>query len=209
MSPWILACGIYFKEAGLYTSLGVLLLAKPLAYCAFISAFRYRVNDWRPMTGKRVVALAALRAALGLVLVGAGAAAFALLDAQVTVAAWAFLYGERVFSWWLVGRYGALVRARRLAGWIICGTLLNVAFDAAVVAGPLVGPWGPLVIVGTTAMLIGGLMAVGRRESLRARFPMPGRCGACGYDLTANVSGRCPECGTTRHTARPTVAQAA
>jgi hypothetical protein len=24
----------------------------------------------------------------------------------------------------------------------------------------------------------------------------PGLCAACGYDLTANVSGRCPECGT-------------
>lgn len=22
-------------------------------------------------------------------------------------------------------------------------------------------------------------------------------CGACGYDLTGNVSGRCPECGTS------------
>jgi hypothetical protein len=23
----------------------------------------------------------------------------------------------------------------------------------------------------------------------------PGHCGKCGYDLTGNVSGRCPECG--------------
>ncbi|HUU97653.1 MAG TPA: hypothetical protein VM487_18105 [Phycisphaerae bacterium] len=28
----------------------------------------------------------------------------------------------------------------------------------------------------------------------RRRFP-PGHCQKCGYDLTANVSGRCPECG--------------
>jgi hypothetical protein len=26
-------------------------------------------------------------------------------------------------------------------------------------------------------------------------LPDPGKCG-CGYDLTGNVSGRCPECGT-------------
>ena len=26
-------------------------------------------------------------------------------------------------------------------------------------------------------------------------FP-PGHCQKCGYDLTGNVSGRCPECGT-------------
>jgi hypothetical protein len=28
----------------------------------------------------------------------------------------------------------------------------------------------------------------------RRPFP-PGRCATCGYDLTGNVSGRCPECG--------------
>ncbi len=28
----------------------------------------------------------------------------------------------------------------------------------------------------------------------RRRFP-PGHCQRCGYDLTGNVSGRCPECG--------------
>ncbi len=28
------------------------------------------------------------------------------------------------------------------------------------------------------------------------RRPRPGCCKACGYDLTGNVSGRCPECGT-------------
>lgn len=28
------------------------------------------------------------------------------------------------------------------------------------------------------------------------RAPLPGCCSNCGYDLTGNVSGRCPECGT-------------
>ena len=28
------------------------------------------------------------------------------------------------------------------------------------------------------------------------RLPPPGHCQRCGYDLTGNVSGRCPECGT-------------
>ena len=31
----------------------------------------------------------------------------------------------------------------------------------------------------------------------RRRIP-PGHCRKCGYDLTGNVSGRCPECGTAR-----------
>ena len=35
---------------------------------------------------------------------------------------------------------------------------------------------------------------------VRGRRKVPGACRACGYDLTGNVSGRCPECG------RPTAA---
>jgi hypothetical protein len=27
------------------------------------------------------------------------------------------------------------------------------------------------------------------------RKPPPGHCGSCGYNLTGNVSGKCPECG--------------
>jgi len=35
------------------------------------------------------------------------------------------------------------------------------------------------------------------------RFP-PGHCQKCGYDLTGNVSGRCPECGVPLSRERPT-----
>lgn len=37
------------------------------------------------------------------------------------------------------------------------------------------------------------------------RIP-PGHCTTCGYDLTGNVSGRCPECGVTVTKPRPVVA---
>jgi hypothetical protein len=30
---------------------------------------------------------------------------------------------------------------------------------------------------------------------MRAKLHDPGHCVSCGYDLTGNVSGRCPECG--------------
>ena len=34
--------------------------------------------------------------------------------------------------------------------------------------------------------------SIGRRERRRKR----GYCAECGYDLTGNISGACPECGT-------------
>ena len=50
--------------------------------------------------------------------------------------------------------------------------------------------WPALLTVGPpTAFLWGIDWWIGRR-----RFP-PGHCQKCGYDLTGNVSGRCPECG--------------
>ncbi|MCC6358027.1 MAG: hypothetical protein IT450_04735 [Phycisphaerales bacterium] len=46
--------------------------------------------------------------------------------------------------------------------------------------------WSPVaVLVPPTALLC----------YLASRFPKPGHCGKCGYDLTGNRSGVCPECG--------------
>ena len=35
------------------------------------------------------------------------------------------------------------------------------------------------------------------RQRERERLAKAGRCARCGYDLTGNTSGICPECGTT------------
>jgi hypothetical protein len=69
---------------------------------------------------------------------------------------------------------------------------------------PSVGSYAPLsvtnrvvmvpwygVIVTTAALPLVRL----RRASARRRRAGAGRCGACGYDLTGNESGVCPECG--------------
>lgn len=47
------------------------------------------------------------------------------------------------------------------------------------------------------AALVAGAMAIAaRRRSWRAaRLRAAGRCVGCGYDLTGNTSGACPECG--------------
>jgi hypothetical protein len=47
--------------------------------------------------------------------------------------------------------------------------------------------WIPFVLLAVPTALLW------HRE--RRRIP-PGHCQKCGYDLTGNVSGRCPECGT-------------
>lgn len=35
-----------------------------------------------------------------------------------------------------------------------------------------------------------------KERKTRARAASKGTCSGCGYNLTGNVSGRCPECGT-------------
>ena len=59
------------------------------------------------------------------------------------------------------------------------------------------GIWSMLLIQLLALLLV--LVAIGEihagYKSRRDRAA-GGRCIACGYDLTANVSGTCPECGT-------------
>jgi hypothetical protein len=198
--PMTLACGPYLpsSESGMWTSLALFLLVKPLAYFAFIQAFRYRVSRVVPMRFSQAAKLAALRAVLGIGIVGVGAAILlASRSEALLMISWIFLYGERVFSWWLVGSKGAGLRGRRLLGWVISGTCINVAFDVAMVWGMLEGPMPPVLIVAGIAVFIAALHVVGRRDSLKRRFASITHCMGCGYDLTGNLSGRCPECGMT------------
>ena len=90
----------------------------------------------------------------------------------------------------------ALAQARALAFGV------SVFFVAFVVVIPVffVLGWGLHVIWPTILSFIVSVAiacAFGRwnhRESLTQY--RAGCCPACGYNLTANISGRCPECGT-------------
>lgn len=55
--------------------------------------------------------------------------------------------------------------------------------------------WARLPL-GYIAPFVSRLPAVWIYSALRRRRVRKGRCSSCGYDLTANTSGICPECGT-------------
>ncbi|HKQ47230.1 MAG TPA: hypothetical protein VJZ71_04070 [Phycisphaerae bacterium] len=54
--------------------------------------------------------------------------------------------------------------------------------------------FGGIIMIGSPCVAI-ALMVVEGRRNKRESMP-PGHCHSCGYNLTGNVSGRCPECGT-------------
>lgn len=191
----VLACGPFFSQEGVYASIFVLLAVKPLTYVAFVQAFRYRVSSPQPMTPKRAVVIAGVRAVVGLVLVAALYATLAIAGPGEWLS-WSALMAERAVAWLVIGRCLAHLRGRRLAGWTISGTAIDAAYDAAIGASLLVG-WAPHAIAGAAiALFVAGLTVVGRRRALKARFNQGApACLRCAYDLTGNRSGICPECG--------------
>lgn len=196
MDHALLACGPYFNEAGLVASLVLLVLVKPLSYYAYIIAFRYRVSAEIPMTVGQGVKLALLRAGLGLALVGGGAFLMAnMFGSAGVIAGWVYLYPSRIFAWWIVGRLAKL-QGWRMVGWIVGGEAINIAFDLAILGGLAEGIVFPMIAAVVVAIFIYVLHWRGHRPELLARFAANPHCPVCQYNLTGNLSGVCPECGT-------------
>jgi hypothetical protein len=176
-----LACGPWIdpQDPRFWVPLVSYLLLKPLAYFAFIQAFRYRVSRSIPMTFRQAAGLALLRAGLGIVFFSAGAAVLLSVRSEMLlILSWVYLYVERLASWLIVGKWGAGLRGRRLVGWVISGTLINASFDFAAIAGLLAAwPYVAAIIAGLVAY-IALLHTIGRRASLRARFTAP-VCRSC------------------------------
>jgi hypothetical protein len=108
------------------------------------------------------------------------------------VVAWASVFTpirEGFFPIVLAPAYllACMVRSVRLRVWSACALV-------AILLHPFLPPeWEGLgyFVISPSAGLVAGLIA----PYLRSRPPIPGRCRECGYDLTGNVSGICPECG--------------
>ena len=154
--------------AGAWVSIVVFFLFKPAAYYGFIQAFRYRVSRPIPMTFGQDAKLTVALAVLGVLLFAIGAAiVWAGGRDGLLVWSWLYLYAARAAAWFVVGKWGEVLRGRRLVGWIVSGTLLNGAFDAAVVLGLFAGWQIPVGIMVAIAVSITALHIVGTRSNDR------------------------------------------
>ena len=198
----MLACGGFFSKD--FGTIALLIFGVyPLVYFAFIQSFRYRVSRPIPMKFRHALRLTIYCLLLGIAICAlsfgvqvAGVPAGRVGGRGTPLLGIGFLFGARVFCWWLVGAKGAGLVGRRLLGWIISGTLINAAFDVGLVFGFFAGWLPPLITLGCIAIFIYALHAVGRRDSLKLRFVAEPHCRKCSYNLTGNISGICPECGT-------------
>lgn len=91
----------------------------------------------------------------------------------------------------LIPRVDAVIQG--IIAWRITAAVMGVVAKATVRQDP---PWavsltGLILLAGVPVWLA---IVIGRRRyrQLMGRYPL-GRCQKCGYDLTGNVSGRCPE----------------
>jgi len=197
-----LGCGPYFSPGFIIGSILVLSLVKLPLYVLFILSFRYRVSTPAPLSTSKVFEVAILRAVAGLLVLGTIAffmtGGSALGDGRV---AWAILLAERAVLWFGAGLLCSL-RSRRLWGFTISGVGIDAACDL-IVAGAL----GGLSLLGSREVLGLGFLAfvvfltplfvIGRRPSLKSRFFAKNLCRTCGYDMTGNTTGTCPECGVS------------
>ena len=95
-------------------------------------------------------------------------------------------------------------KAVRSSGW--CS--LPLGFGMAAIGCLMLLVWGAatVVVVPAVCLFVGFALILGLRSLVyvqsvepqywQVRPPPPHCCPTCGYDLTANVSGVCPECGT-------------
>lgn len=98
-----------------------------------------------------------------------------------TVDPWSYRIGERVGTPWTFVRVPGVFAYR--SGHFGPGTMERI----------VVLPW-PL-IAGLAALPPFRALASAARRRRRDRRLGAGLCPVCGYDLTGNVSGTCPECG--------------
>lgn len=92
-----------------------------------------------------------------------------------------------------------ITRLRRLSYVMVGATLLGVLLINLTIANWLPrGGWAYFLVYGS---ILVGLLTVScllNYRDLRRRYlrQAPHKCRSCGYDLTGNMTGTCPECGS-------------
>ena len=90
-----------------------------------------------------------------------------------------------------------LIDGLRCTGWMLIGSSIGLQQIAGSYYRYYWPQYAPFAIKGSLAGVIAGaLMIVIPSVVLNApEEPREGCCKQCGYDLTGNISGTCPECG--------------
>jgi hypothetical protein len=91
-------------------------------------------------------------------------------------------------------------RARRIARAVVFFVALVVTPTLLELVGHAFGAKPPAWLISVSFPVVGAVFGVvetllGRREAARQRRLIYPHCVQCGYDLTGNESGTCPECG--------------
>ena len=81
--------------------------------------------------------------------------------------------------------------------WSSLGGLFAAAVGTAVVI-VVTQVYTPYFLAVAAPLLIAWITVIQRRHLRTAKRLAEGRCRCCGYDLTGNLSGVCPECGEAR-----------
>lgn len=90
-----------------------------------------------------------------------------------------------------------------VAGYVLLPYAAEVLFTTIRTFGVVVIPWWMSLniflysLAAVAPGAVGGAWLASRAGVRRDARRAAGLCVACGYDLTGNVSGRCPECGAT------------
>ncbi len=191
-----------FDFTSIYIVLFILLVVNPIAYYFLVNAYRYRVNRAMPITRSQTVKLAAARIGMGMVFVGGGTWVSLVVGDPFGVLL-CYIVVARITIWWVVGKHMLILSSKRLFGWIVAGMIIDTAFDVMINREFLIksdnyyhGVLLTLPVVVPVAIFVYFINRRGKRPELVEQFDPSQFCQTCKYNLTGNLTGICPECGT-------------
>jgi len=110
---------------------------------------------------------------------------------------WEYLLLATGMLWLAAGIHSAEAKRRRITARVVRLLVLSaLSFSLAAVGAWIMPTDAPGWIALRVVRSAGYALLVCALIYHRTKGPRKGHCIACDYNLTGNVSGRCPECGT-------------